>query len=81
MFLHGHAANKERSAEYSLEGFNQIQKKLEEEEYINAGSITLFTQNNTIRGILGYINNPLTLRGSYYFDIFGQPDLSPVVSR
>jgi len=74
LFLHGHAVNKESSAEYSLEGFNEIQKKLEEQGYINAGSITLFTARNIPEGILGLPNAPLTLRVSYYFDVFKQPE-------
>ncbi|MEE9525914.1 MAG: alpha/beta hydrolase [Candidatus Woesearchaeota archaeon] len=79
IFLHGHAINKETSAEYSLEGFNKIQDKLEEDGYLNAGSITLFTSTNTPVGILGMPNVPLTFRASYYFDIFKEPENYVVV--
>ena len=79
VFLHGHAVNKDVLAEYSLEGFNEIQEKLEEEGYINAGTITLYTKLESSKGILGELNNPVSLRTSYYFDIFKNPENSVVV--
>ncbi len=72
LLLHGHAVNRDLSAEYSLEGFNQIQKALEKDGYINAGSITLFTPDTT-RDHWSLIPAPMVFRGSYYFDIFGEP--------
>jgi len=74
IFIHGHAVNKDSSAEYSLEGFNQIQEKLEESGYINAGTITLFTAKDAKQGDLALIPAPLTIRASYYFDIFQEPE-------
>ncbi len=74
IFLHGHAVNKDSSAEYSLEGFNQIQEKLEESGYINAGTTTLFSAKDAKNGEWGLIPAPLTIRASYYFDIFQKPE-------
>lgn len=74
VFLHGHAVNKDLSAEYSLEGFNKIQKRLEKDGYLNAGTITMYTLKNESPGIWGFSGVPLTIRTSYYFDIFQQPD-------
>ena len=74
IFLHGHAVNKDSSAEYSLEGFNHIQEKLEESGYINAGTTTLFTAKVAKQGDWGLIPAPLTIRASYYFDIFQEPE-------
>lgn len=57
-----------------MEGFNQIQKKLEEEGYLNAGTTTLFTTKNAKQGNWSLIPAPLTIRVSYYFDIFKEPE-------
>ncbi len=79
VLLHGHAVNKDVSAEYSLEGFNKIQKKLEDDGYISAGTITLYTTKDSPEGVWGLPGVPLTIRASYYFDIFKQPDNYVVV--
>ena len=74
VFLHGHAVSKDTSAEYSLEGFNKIQKKLEESGYLNAGAITLYTSGDVPLGNWGLTKSPLTIRASYYFDMFKEPE-------
>ncbi len=74
VFLHGHAIDKDTSAEYSLEGFNKIQKRMEQEGYLNAGTVTLYSLRDTPPGIWGIPRVPLTIRASYYFDVFGQPE-------
>ncbi|MBD3354683.1 alpha/beta hydrolase [Candidatus Woesearchaeota archaeon] len=80
IFLHGHSINKETSAEYSLEGFNKIQNQLEKDNYLDAGSITLFTSVKDIpKGLFGMPDIPMTFRGSYYFDIFAEPENYVVV--
>ncbi|MBW2995675.1 alpha/beta hydrolase, partial [Candidatus Woesearchaeota archaeon] len=78
IFLHGHAINKETSAEYSLEGFNKIQEQLEQDSYLNAGTITLFTSQEAGE-LWNMLNTPLALRASYYFDIFKEPENYVVV--
>ncbi len=79
IIVHGHAISESNSAEYSLEGFNQIQDALEEQGYINGGAITLYTEKATPESRLGYFNNPFTFRASYYFDVFKEPENYKVV--
>lgn len=73
VFLHGHAFNKDVSAEYSLDAFNKIQEKLESDGYLNAGAISLYTPHDTPYGIWGLLPVPLTIKASYYFDVFKEP--------
>ena len=79
VFIHGHAVSKDTSFEYSLEGFNTIQKKMEEEGYLSAGSITLYTSRDVPEGIWGTLPVPVSIRASYYFDLFQQPENYVVV--
>ena len=74
IYLHGHAVNKDLSAEYSLEGFNELQQKLEEDGYLNAGTLTLYTPKDSPESIWGLINTPVSIKTSYYFDIFKEPE-------
>jgi len=74
IFLHGHAFNKDTSADYSLDAFNKIQAKLEEDGFMNAGSISLYTSNNLPFGLFGLPEVPVTFKVSYYFDLFKEPD-------
>ncbi len=73
VFLHGHAVTKDAPLEYSLEGFGSLQTKLDENGYISAGSITLYTEKNVPKGIWE-VHTPLSLRASYYFDFFEEPE-------
>ncbi len=74
VFLHGHAINKDVSAEYSLDIFNKLQHKLEDDGYLNAGAISLYTKLDTPYGIWGKAPVPLTIKASYYFDLFHEPE-------
>ena len=74
VFLHGHSLNKDTSAEYSLDAFNKIQEKLENDGYLNAGAISLYTERDTPYGIWGMPKVPLTIKASYYFDLFREPE-------
>ena len=79
LILHGHAMSEESSAEYSLEGFNKIQAALEKDGYLNAGTITLYTEPNIPPARLNAFNTPFSFRGSYYFDVFKEPGNYKVV--
>jgi len=79
IFLHGHAFNKEVSAEYSLDAFNSIQELLEIEGFLNAGAISLYSTRDTPEGIWGLPQVPLTIKASYYFDLFEAPENYVVV--
>ncbi len=74
IFLHGHAFNKETSYEYSLDAFNGIQQKLEEDGFISAGAVSLYTKKNIPPGELGLFNAPMTIKASYYVDLFQTPE-------
>lgn len=74
VFLHGHAFNKDVSAEYSLDVFNKLQQKLENDGYLNAGAISLYTRLDTPYGIWGMAPAPMTIKASYYFDLFHEPE-------
>jgi uncharacterized alpha/beta hydrolase family protein len=78
IFVHGHAFNKDTAADYSLDAFNKIQKNLETDGYINAGSISLYTAYSG-QGVWGLSENPVSVKVSYYLDLFQQPDNYVVV--
>lgn len=79
LFLHGHAFNRDVSADYSLDAFNKVQERLEKDGYLNAGAITLYTGKETAFGEWGIANVPLAIKASYYFDIFKEPENYVVV--
>ncbi|MEK6937728.1 MAG: alpha/beta fold hydrolase [Nanoarchaeota archaeon] len=72
LFVHGHAFNKEISTEYSLNAFNQLQNKLIEEGYIDAGALSEYNYNTDAQGVWKVIPAPFTFKGSYYYDFFAQ---------
>lgn len=72
VFLHGHAFNKDLSAEYSLDAFNPLQDRLEDLGYINAGTISLYTDPSNTNW--DKIDSPLSIKASYYYDIFHEPE-------
>src|SRR3989344_7676803 len=78
VFMHGHAVIKDAPLEYSLEGFSILQRELSKNGYLDAGAITLYTNENVPEGIWN-LNNPLSIRASYYFDFFKEPENYKVV--
>lgn len=79
MLVHGHAVSEGVSAEYSLEGFTKIQEKLEEDGYLNAGVITLYSPQAVTSGLWGLSGKPVVVRSSYYFDVFQEAPENYVV--
>ncbi|MBI2102628.1 alpha/beta hydrolase [Candidatus Woesearchaeota archaeon] len=79
VFLHGHAFNKDTSYEYSLDAFNGIQQYLEQDGYINAGAVSLYTKKDLPSGEFGLFNAPMTIKVSYYVDLFQTPENYVVV--
>lgn len=73
VFVHGHAPNKDVSAEYSLDAFVSLQNKLEEDGYVNAGAISLYSGFGDY-GVWGKVNAPVSVKLSYYYDIFEEPE-------
>ncbi|MEK6856410.1 MAG: hypothetical protein AABX49_00185, partial [Nanoarchaeota archaeon] len=78
VFLHGHSVTKDLPLEYSLEGFRGLQEELEKESFLNVGAITLYTKKEVPAGIWNF-NFPLSIRGSYYFDFFEEPENYKIV--
>lgn len=80
VFLHGHSFNKAVAADYSLDAFNFIQKQLEEEEgYLNAGAISIYTSPDVEKGGWGLSGAPISVKASYYFDLFQESQSYVVV--
>lgn len=71
IFVHGHAFNKETSANAITEGFNSIQEELEKEGYLDAGVISLYENSSNE---LSKIPSPITIKVSYYYDVLKQGD-------
>ncbi|MCH8329145.1 MAG: alpha/beta hydrolase [Nanoarchaeota archaeon] len=68
LFLHGHALTKDNNPDFSLDAFNKIQTKLQEDGYINAGTITPISDYSEIKqGEWGLSSKPISVKGSYYF--------------
>jgi pimeloyl-ACP methyl ester carboxylesterase len=67
LFLHGHAFNSDNSPDFSLDAFNKIQSKLQEEGFITAGTITPISDYREIKkGDWGISSKPISVKGSYY---------------
>ncbi|MBU3941408.1 MAG: alpha/beta fold hydrolase [Nanoarchaeota archaeon] len=79
VFVHGHSVNKNTAADYSLDVFNKLQKELEKDGYLNAGSISLYTPVDTSPGVWGLSQAPVSIKASYYFDVFKEPENYVVV--
>lgn len=69
ILLHGHSFNEQASAESSLDGFEDTQRILENDGYLNAGSILLSSSKENLKGVLGKTTSQITIKSSYYFDI------------
>jgi len=69
IFIHGHSFNQAVSAEESLDSFEEMQRALENNGYIDAGSLYLSSSQDNVTGVWGKINLPLSIKTSYYFDI------------
>lgn len=70
IFLHGHPFNEAHSPEYSLNIFNQLQSKLSEEGFINAGIVSPESGYSEIPGgEWGFSGMPVTIKASYYYNV------------
>ncbi|MEI6731843.1 MAG: alpha/beta fold hydrolase [archaeon] len=75
LFVHGHDFSQGISAEYSLNTFKDIQDALDGQGFLNAGQLTLYDQLSNISGRLGRSGVPVTLRTTYYYDVFKESSL------
>jgi uncharacterized alpha/beta hydrolase family protein len=74
ILLHGHAFNEMVSADYSMNLFTKLADKMEQDGYLNAGAITLYSPKDKVEGKWAMINVPLIIMTSYYYDKYYQPD-------
>jgi len=80
IFLHGHSLAKSNSPEFSLDAFNKLQSKLQDDGYLNAGIVSLYSKNEPSQmGIWGLSGKPITVKVSYYFDAFRKEDKYVVI--
>ena len=79
IFLHGHDFNKKASAEYSLYDFQEMQLMLENDSYLDAGTIIINPEDNRTGGIWSGISMPVTVIASYYFDIYKNKEENAVI--
>lgn len=71
IFLHGHAFNKEDSPDYSLDGFNKLQRRFYEEGYIDGGIVLPFSNYSDVsKGEWGIQGKPVVVKTSYYYDVY-----------
>ena len=67
LFLHGHSLDKDNSPDFSLDAFNKIQARLQEDGYISVGAITPVSDYSEInKGEWGLSSKPISVKGSYY---------------
>lgn len=78
IFLHGHSMNKVLPADYSLDVFIGIKKKLANERYIDAGAVVISTLDEE-KGLWGKVNAPVEVTASYFFDVYKEGDKETVV--
>ncbi|HLG23601.1 MAG TPA: alpha/beta hydrolase [Candidatus Nanoarchaeia archaeon] len=80
ILLHGHSFVKDNSPEFSLDAFNLMQSRLQEDGYLNAGIVSLYSKNEPGEpGVWGLSGKPVTVKASYYFDAFKKDDKYIVV--
>ena len=80
LFLHGHSFAKSNSPEFSLDAFNKMQSRLQDDGYLDAGIVSLYSQNEPLQqGIWGLSGKPVTVKASYYYDAFRKEDKYIVV--
>ncbi len=80
ILLHGHSLVKENSPEYSLDSFNKLQSRLQEDGYLNAGIVSLYSKNDYVEiGTWSLSGKPVTVKASYYYDAFRKNDKYIVV--
>ncbi|MBU1988569.1 MAG: alpha/beta hydrolase, partial [Nanoarchaeota archaeon] len=68
IFLHGHDFSSRVSAEYNLNLFGKMQKSLEKDGLLNAGTILINVPEEIKQDTLSQIPWPVSIKASYYFD-------------
>lgn len=75
ILLHGHSLAEGNSPEFSLDSFNSLQARLQDDGYLNAGIVSLYSKNEQLQnGVWGLSGKPVTVKVSYYYDAFRKDD-------
>lgn len=68
LFIHGHSVNDANNPELVMNSFTKMQKRLENENFINAGELDMsLSPSQVIKGEWGKSNRPVSVRASYYY--------------
>jgi uncharacterized alpha/beta hydrolase family protein len=78
IFIHGHAIDKDTSPDSNIDSFTNLQRALEDEGIINMGRISLY-QYAIPKGTWGLFDQPISLKVSYYYDVYEQHDDSIII--
>jgi hypothetical protein len=79
IFLHGHAVSEGTPFDFSIDAFQWIQTRLEADGYIDAGSIASYASQEPRSGSWGLSRQPVSIRASYYFDIYEDDEETELV--
>ncbi|MEM3127218.1 MAG: alpha/beta fold hydrolase [Candidatus Woesearchaeota archaeon] len=68
LFIHGHAFNEANTPEFSMNAFTKIQRKMQDDGFINAGELDVTLDPEEVPyGEWGRSGRPVTGRASYYY--------------
>ncbi len=70
ILIHGHSLVRQKTAEPSLDVLNKIQYQLQDDGYINTGTIRFDFDPEEYIGDWGLSNSPVVVKASYYYDYF-----------
>ena len=79
IFIHGHAIDHRTPPDYSMDAFTRLQVKLETEDILNFGRISLYNYFELPENIWGRFGWPISLKISYYYDIYTEDESSIIV--
>jgi hypothetical protein len=66
LFVPGHSLNANNPPDYSLSLFNNIQDRMEQEDFVNLGTLDLKTSDN-FTGFWGRVNRSVDMKANYYY--------------
>ena len=68
LFIHGHTFNDENTPEFSMSSFTKIQRKLQEDGFINSGQLDVSLEpRDILEAEWGRSGVPVAVRASYYY--------------
>lgn len=79
IFLHGHSVASAYSPEFSLDAFNNLQYKLQDDGYLNAGTLLYSGESLSEKGVWGLSGKPITVKATYYYDVYRKEEQYVIV--